>query len=150
MLRLASTTLLLTTLAAAQTGVKNFNRGCGPVATWPRMTVPKGSPKIGTQLAIQGNLLAQSHAVITAIGLSNTAWGSVKLPLMIDPRPFPPCQLLVAPTLVFFGTTNRNGQFAFVARVPNDRRLIGAKVYVQMATPARLLSMTDGLELTIY
>ena len=69
---------------------------------------------------------------------------------MVDPRPFPPCKLLVGPDILLLGTTNRNGQLALTAKVPNDKRLIGMKVYVQMATPARLLSMTDGLELKIY
>lgn len=153
-MKAALATLLLTTMLAAtltaQRGVRNFDRGCGPVATWPRLAVTMGTPQIDTQLTVTGRLLAPSTLAITAIGLSNTTWGGVKLPLMLDPKPFPPCQLLVSPAVLLFGPTDRNGQLSWSLSIPNDTRLIGVKVYLQMATHARLLSMTDGLELTIF
>ncbi len=142
--------LLLTAALTAQRGVRNFDRGCGPVATWPRLEVTMGTPQINTQLTVTGRLLAPSTMAITAIGLSNMTWGGVKLPLMIDPAPFPPCQLLVGPDVLLFGPTDRNGQRSWSLSIPNDTRLIGVKVYLQMATHAQLLSMTDGLELTIF
>ncbi len=147
----ALATLLLVATLNAQTGVRNFNRGCGPVATWPRLAVTLGTPKINTQLTITGSLLGPASMAITAIGLSNTTWGGIKLPLMLDPKPSPPCQLLVGPDVLLFGPTDRYGQRSWSLQIPNDTRLIGVRVYLQMATPGRiLLAMTEGLELTIY
>jgi hypothetical protein len=149
-MRAALAILLLTATLTAQGGVRNFDRGCGPVATWPRLAVTMGTPRINTQLTVTGRLLAPSTLAIMAIGLSNTTWGGVNLPLMLDPRPFPPCQLLVDPAVLLFGPTDQNGQRSWSLSIPNDTRLIGMKVYLQMATHAQLLSMTDGLELTIF
>ena len=144
-------TLLLATALTAQTGVRNFNRGCGPVATWPRLGVTMGTPKINTSLTITGSLLSPMSMSITAIGLSNTSWGGIKLPLMLDPKLNPPCQLLVGLDVLLLGPTDRFGQRSWSLQIPNDTRLIGLKVYLQMTTPAGLyLGMTEGLELTIY
>ena len=126
-----------------------FNRGCGPVATWPRVRLTAGNAKINTRITITGSLLAPSHPSITAIGLSNTSYGGLRLPLMIDPTVDPPCQLLVGPLVLLTGRTTTNGQQAWTFAIPNDRNLIGRKIYFQMATSGRALHMTDGLEITI-
>ena len=130
--------------------VRTFNKGCGPVATWPRMAVTAGTPKINTQLTVRGSLLAVSTMSITAIGLSNTIWNGVKLPFMIDPVPGPACQLLVAPDILLFGMTTTNGLRSWTFGVPNDPKIIGLKVYLQMATGGALTHMTEGLELTVF
>ena len=132
--------LLAITVAATATtstlgaqAARIFDRGCGPVATWPRLGVTSGTPKIGTKIQITGSLLAPGRTTITAVGLSNTKWGSIPLPLMIDPRPGPPCKLLVSPDVLLFGKSNVQGQQAWTFQIPNDRRLIGVKIYLQMA-----------------
>lgn len=142
--------LALSPSLAAQTGVRIFDRGCGPVATWPRMAVSQGTPKINTQVTITGSLLRPSSISMTLAGASNTVWNGVRLPLMIDPRPWPPCQLLVAPEVLLPGLADRSGRQSWTLSIPNDKQLIGVKFYFQMASPATTLHMTDGLELTIY
>jgi len=109
-----------------------FNRGCGPVATWPRLGLTSGTPKIGTKIRITGSLLSPARTTVTAIGASNTKWASIPLPLMIDPRVGPPCQLLVSPDVLLFGKSTNQGQLSWTFQIPNDKRLIGLKVYLQM------------------
>ena len=139
--------LLLATALPAQ--AVSFNRGCGPVATWPRLRLTAGNAKINTRITITGSLLAPSQTSLTAIGLSNTSYMGLKLPFMIDPNVRPPCQLLVGPLVVLSGRTSNFGMQAWTFGIPNDTNLIGKKIYFQMATTTGALHMTDGLEITI-
>ena len=152
-----SPALLLAVLLAATTPATLgaqvatvFNRGCGPVATWPRLRLTSGTPKIGTKIQITGSLLSPTRTTITAIGLSNTKWGSVPLPLMIDPRVGPPCQLLVSPDVLLYGRSTSQGQQSWTFSIPNDKRLIGVKVYLQMVNGDGKGNehWTDGLAIT--
>ncbi|MHC4078258.1 MAG: hypothetical protein ACYST0_07425, partial [Planctomycetota bacterium] len=93
-------TMASTAGTAGAQAARVFNQGCGPVATWPRLRLTQGTPRIGTQIQLTGSLLAPARTTLTAIGLSNTYWGTIKLPLMLDPRPGPPCQLLVSPDVI--------------------------------------------------
>lgn len=130
--------------------VHSFAKGCGPVATWPRMQVTSGAPKINTAITLAGTLLAPSANCLTVIGLSNTSWSGVKLPFTLDPVPNPPCQLLVSLDLILGGLTDTNGQRTHGFLIPNDPRLVGLHVYLQMATLGANNHMTDGLDLTIH
>lgn len=147
---LPSAVLLLAASLSAQTAT-SFDYGCGPVATWPRMALTSGTPKIGTTIQVTGSLLAPGRTTVTAIGASNTKWGSIPLPLMIDPRPGPPCKLLVSPDVLLFGLSNRQGQLSWTFQIPNDRRLIGMKVYLQMVNGDGTGNehWTEGLAITI-
>lgn len=132
------------------TAVRIFDKGCGPVATWPRLRATSGTPRLNTQMTVTGTLLKPSSIGLTVIGLSNTFWGAVKLPLMLDPIPSPPCQLLVSLDVVLAGATNNLGQQSLTFTVPNDQKLIGVKVFLQMATLGKTSHMTDGLDLLIH
>jgi len=145
-----SATLLLAVALHAQTAT-SFDYGCGPVATWPRLGLTSGTPKIGTTIQVTGSLLAPGRITITAIGASNTKWGSISLPLMIDPRPGPPCKLLVSPDVLLFGTSTRQGTLSWNFQIPNDRKLIGVKVYLQMVNGDSQGNehWTEGLAITI-
>ena len=77
-------TLLLTTVLTAQRGVRKFNLGCKGVT----IAVTTGTPKLATQLTITGYLRAFMNmpwlpGAVTAIGLSNTAWGGFKVYLQM-------------------------------------------------------------------
>jgi hypothetical protein len=137
-------------LAVEVGGHRIFGQGCGPVATWPRIDVLAGAPKINTSMTVGGRLLAPSSVSITAIGLSNTSWLGLTLPFMLDPNVGPPCQLYVAAQIQLPGATDSQGQLNQVFPIPNDQTIIGIKVYMQMATPGTLTHMTDALELTIH
>ncbi|MEE9126219.1 MAG: hypothetical protein V3U11_03690 [Planctomycetota bacterium] len=141
--------LLLATQALDAQSASTFNRGCGPVATWPRLRVTKGTPKIGTQIQITGSLLSPGRPALTAVGISNQKWGSINLPLMIDPTVGPPCQLLVSPDVILFGQSDKFGQQSLIFMIPNDRKLIGRTRYLQMANTSAtgLAHWTDGLAL---
>jgi hypothetical protein len=143
--------LLLATTGLQAQSASTFNKGCGPVATWPRLRLTKGTPKIGTQIQITGSLLSPKRPAFTAVGLSNKSWGKIKLPLMIDPRVGPPCQLLVRPDVILFGQTDQFGQQSLILTIPNDRKFIGLTVYLQMANTSAtgLAHWTDGLALKI-
>ncbi len=147
----AATAITVTTATLGAQTASTFDRGCGPVATWPRLGLTSGTPKIGTKIQITGSLLAPGRTTITAIGLSNTKWGSIPLPLMIDPRPGPPCKLLVSLDVLLFGSSTGQGQQAWTFQIPNDRRLIGVKVYLQMANSNGRGNehWTEGLAITI-
>ena len=69
---------------------------------------------------------------------------------MLDPTVGPPCQLLVSLDVLVGGATDANGQQTLAFTVPNDPRIAGLHVYLQMATLASTSSMTDGLDLLIY
>ena len=144
--------LLLSTVAApawAQ-GAKVFDRGCGPVATWPRLRLTKGTPKIDTQIEITGSLLAPGRTTVTVIGISNTWWNGAKLPIVIDPSVGPPCKLLVSLDVLLFATSDRFGRQRWVFKIPKDPKLINRKLYLQMATndAQGRNYFTDGLEIT--
>ena len=150
LLRLVLTSFLALPFAAPQlTAQTRFGRGCGPVATWPRLELTVGQPRLGARFTITGSLLQPTSRSITAIGGSRTSWGGVPLPLMIDPTVFPPCQLLVAAEVRVAGTTSANGRQPLTFTVPNLRALIGLSIYFQMATLSTQTSLTEGLEIKI-
>ncbi len=137
-------------LLVETSATRGFGRGCGPVATWPRLALTKGAPRPGQPFTITGSLLAPTQVSLTAIGLSNTNWGGVPLPLTLDSSVNPPCQLLVAAHLRLAGLADSQGQQAHTFNVPSDPKLVGVRLYFQMASPATTLHMTEGLELEIY
>lgn len=150
MARFTSPAVLLLALSLSAQSATVFDRGCGPVATWPRLRLTAGIPKINTKIQVTGSLLSPSQTTITAIGRSNTKWGNIPLPLMIDPRPGPPCKLLVSPDVLLFGKSTSQGQLSWTFAIPNDRKLIGLKLYLQMAnSDGKNEHWTDGLALTI-
>ncbi|MCB9872385.1 MAG: DNRLRE domain-containing protein [Planctomycetes bacterium] len=129
---------------------REFGQGCGPVATWPRLSLTAGTAKLGGQFTITGALLSPSNTAITAIGLSNTVYMGIPLPYTLNGSVSPPCQLLVAPQIQLYGSADSNGNHGRTFPVPNDATLRGAHVYFQMASPTSPEHLTSGLEVTIY
>lgn len=128
----------------------SFGQGCGPVATWPRLTVSSGTPKVGTTMQVQGSLLAPGKAAYVAAGLSNSSYLGVPLPIMLNPNLGPPCQLLVSLEVLTTAPTNSSGICTLTLPIPVLPGLAGSQVFMQMASPGSLPYMTEGLAIRFY
>lgn len=145
-----ATTTLRPYLLVDTTAAVSFDKGCGPVATWPRLAVTAGAPKINTKMTLTGSLLAPSSPALIVVGVSNSTWGGVKLPLVLDATVGPPCQLLVSLDLLVGGATDSSGKRVLSVTVPNDPKSVGLHIYVQMATLGKATHFTEGLDLLLH
>ncbi len=92
------------------------------------------------------------------VGVSNTAWGSQKLPFDLTPLGAPGCKLYTDLVAVFTGFTDPNSAKGYVdfrkPLIPYDTNLVGATVYDQIAVldsshNAMGVRMSSGLKQTV-
>ena len=84
-------------------------------------------PIIGSAMAVKLVNARPNAAAGLILGLSNTQWGSVKLPLTLPGG----CQLAVSVDALFGALTNANGEASVALPIPNDASLNGAKFFNQ-------------------
>jgi hypothetical protein len=132
--------------AAAQS---QFGTGCPVGANTPVIDM-QGDPRVGNEIQYQ---LLQAPAGATAflmIGLSNTAFGALPLPLALHPwlGASSTCSLLVSPDALTPIVVSNSGTATIGCYLPRLPVLVGATVFAQwgVVTPAAPggIAMTPG------
>lgn len=110
-----------------------FGAGCSGSAGVPVLTAaPDAAPWIGESFTVE---LSQFPTGVLSIpfgllGFSDSTWGSLGLPLPLDPIGMPTCRLLVSidATLVL---TNEGGNAHWTIRIPVLPSLVANSFYLQ-------------------
>jgi hypothetical protein len=92
-----------------------------------------GLPDIGKVFQVT---LAQARANTAAaliLGVSNTSWGAIKLPLDLTAAGAAGCSLLVSPDVMFGFPVNASGNASAPLAIPNDTSLRGVIFHNQWA-----------------
>jgi len=132
---LSSLFLLCSALAAQNGSFTTFGKGCASTTTLP--TVSSSTvPMIGMPftLNIQG-FLARPQLGQLMLGVSNSSWGSIPLPLDLTLLGMRGCTLLVSPDLTSFFILDWQGQSKIATTIPSDPTLFGAQIYGQTWAP---------------
>ncbi|MCB9889998.1 MAG: hypothetical protein H6836_10530 [Planctomycetes bacterium] len=90
-----------------------------------------GVPTLGTTFSVDLSSAPANAGAIFAIGVSNTAWGSIGLPFDLSVLNAPGCNLYVSLEFQFLVTTTAAGGYSFSLSIPNDSRLKGFHFYNQ-------------------
>ncbi len=88
-----------------------------------------------------------SQPAVLVFGVSNTQWGNVALPLLLDPFGFAGCSLLVSFDVSTSAVADANGAAAFPFLIPALPSLLGTRFFVQGV--ASDLAWSDGASVTI-
>lgn len=90
-------------------------------------------PNIGTQITWTLQAARTNSVAVLHLGASDSAWGSLRLPLNLAFVGMPNCTLYVSPDTSFGFSTGRGGGFDLTFTIPNDAALIGSHNYTQVA-----------------
>ncbi len=142
-------TLPLTISPCPAGAISGFGAGCnsGFICFSPPNLSAEDCPQIGTTITLRlGNGAATTPALL-ALGVSNSSWMGIPLPLDLGLG----CFLLVSPDVLLTTGTNDLGRALFPVQIPADPLLVGQTVYAQAATlgAGNNLAATNGLALTI-
>ena len=74
--------------------------------------------------------------VLLSIGVSNTRWGGLRLPLDLKVLGAPSCSLYQSLDFMVTTTLNLQGNADLIFTIPKDPKLLGLKVYSQYLIPA--------------
>jgi photosystem II stability/assembly factor-like uncharacterized protein len=140
-------------LRSAATG---FGSACAGHATPPAIAVdPLATARIGQTVGVLGQSLriGQPLAVLL-VGFSNSSWNSVPLPFDLTPAGLNGCPLLVSLDLLLATTIGAGGTAGWSLTLPNDRALLGGRLYAQAMAPDPGLNpagfaVSAGLQLTL-
>jgi hypothetical protein len=132
-------------------GVTSFGTGCGS-ATPPQLAVdPRAPARIGKTLGLDATGLAAGQPLATLlVGLSDQSWNGTPLPLPLTAIGMPNCQLLCSVDGTVSAAITASGAASWSLPLPDDRSLLGAFLYFQVAAPdpganATGLGMSQGL-----
>ncbi|HKB16845.1 MAG TPA: hypothetical protein VKF62_12320, partial [Planctomycetota bacterium] len=143
--------------SGAPVGVTSFGSGCGGAGGVPRIGATR-SPRVGTTFSVNLSGTPPGNVALFLMGLSNTSWGTIPLPLDLAFLGMPGCGLLVSPDFVLGLTTAAfgpgNGRAVIPLALPPNPTLIGTQAYAQwyVADPAIGAipgSLTRGLQLIV-
>jgi hypothetical protein len=125
--------------------VSQFGVGCeGLVATW------QNTPQTGQQFAVELSGAVGAGPALFWLGLDNTSWGGIPLPLDLTTLGAPACSLLAAMDGSYAGVTDAQGQATLPIVFPHPGP-IGLTVYGQWAAVSSNpfgLAVSDGLRIT--
>lgn len=130
----------------------SFGAGCATAGPVPVAVFAGGAPRVGSSFLIQTSNLIPGSLPGTALGLSNTQWGAVPLPLGLGVYGFPGCNLLVSPdTIVTFAPLVQS-TFDLTLSVPNNTALAGLAVFLQNVAfgPGGTFHLSNGIGVRIY
>jgi hypothetical protein len=95
-----------------------------------------GVPTLNTSMTVDLSSGGANNNAIFALGISNTTWGNIPLPLDLTPINALCCKLLVSLDFQFLVTSDASGKYSFRLSVPNNNALKGLKFYNQYAINA--------------
>ncbi len=130
--------------------ISRFGAGCnsGIVCFSPPSLSADDCSEIGTTITLRlGNGFVTTPALL-GLGVSNTSWGGIPLPLNLGSG----CSLLVSLDVLLPTTLSSDtGLALFSVQIPADPLLVGQTVYAQAATitAGAVLGATNGLAITI-
>ncbi|MGH7151897.1 MAG: integrin alpha, partial [Planctomycetota bacterium] len=125
----------LTAFSLAPVGVTVYGTGCPAGGTGiPRIGI-RGVPEIGTTTAVNVSKTVPGGRALLVLGLSDTAWGPVPLPLDLGSLGMAGCSLLASADLLCPIDTEPTppapGRGSVLLAIPFEPSLIGAAVFVQ-------------------
>ena len=131
-----------------------FGTGCAGTIAVPVLQPTVGPlPKIGATFNVVLSSLPVNNAAFLILGLSNTQWFPLSLPMSLAPFGAPDCSLLVSGD---FSTVvnNTTGTAIQGFRIPLDPGLVGLHIYFQgyvqdPGANAFGVAVSNGLEITI-
>ncbi|MCA8957480.1 MAG: serine hydrolase [Planctomycetes bacterium] len=134
-----ATELVRLEIRAAMTTMRNFTpgsvqpygSGCLGSAGTPAYTA-EGVAAISQSVRLQLQGAPATAPVLLVVGISDRAWGSLTLPLSLDPFGARGCVALCDHALPIGAVADSSGGLALAAPVPNDPRLFRATVYTQI------------------
>jgi hypothetical protein len=128
-----------------------FGAGCAP-GTIPSLDLFSGSPALGDTYVLRAETYPSGTAVAFFVGVSDTTWNGVPLPINLAFLGFASCNLLVSGELVLSRAADSRGRAQLAVSVPLDNSLINARLFHQAAsidqTPALLL--TNGFAVRFF
>lgn len=136
----------VTAFSLAPIGVTTYGSGC-PAGTsgTPRIGV-RGEAKVGETIAVNLSRAPAGSRALLVLGLSDTAWGPVPLPLGMAPLGMPGCSLLASLDFTFPVDTEPTppapGRASVAFPIPQQPVLAGATLFLQWivgASPGTLI-----------
>ncbi|MEM7205290.1 MAG: hypothetical protein AAF628_33855 [Planctomycetota bacterium] len=119
-----------TVLASRIVGtMTEYGSGCAGTAGVPELSM-LGNPDIGYVVRVQLDKLPVGQAGMLGVGISDTIWGAVPLPLDLDPLRLEGCTLHASLELTL-GITTASGSTTIFVPLANDPSLIGGQVFFQ-------------------
>lgn len=105
-----------------------YGTGCDTASGTPALS---GSvPNIGGTLQLNFTNLGATQGLVVALGLSNTQWNALPLPLDLAGIGLPGCGLLASPDLLEF-TPVTGGLAQYNLAIPTQATLVGTQLYCQ-------------------
>ena len=134
-------------------GVCEFGAGCAGSLGVPVLRPAVGtSPMIGGRFDVVLSGLPANKSTFLIVGLSNTQWHSIDLPMSLATFGAPDCSLLVSGDY-FARLVNTTGMSTLGFPIRPDRSLLGLHVYFQgyVRDPGANggLAVSNGLDVTI-
>ncbi len=111
-----------------------FGKGCSSTTTTP--TIFATPPQFGKRMTVSiKGFLPKAQFGQLILGLSNTRWGIIPLPLPMTAFGMGNCSLLVSPDVSALIVTDSFGNFQTTFLVPKTPALAGVSVYMQAWAP---------------
>ncbi len=107
-----------------------YGTGCRGSAGIPTLHSPTSGPWIGQTFGMRLDSLPATGATAVFIGSSRSRWGTITLPLKLDPIGMTGCTLLTGVEVVFPGVIV-SGRFDVSLPIPNSAGLAGLQFYGQ-------------------
>ncbi|MGH7149728.1 MAG: hypothetical protein ACREIU_03460, partial [Planctomycetota bacterium] len=136
----------VTAFSLSPIGVTTYGSACpaGPSGT-PRIGV-RGEAKVGETISVNLSKAPAGSRALLVLGLSDTAWGPIPLPLGLGPVGMPGCSLLASLDFTFPVDTEPTppapGRASVPFSIPAQPALAGATFFVQWivgASPGTLI-----------
>jgi hypothetical protein len=126
-----------------------FGQGCGPKAGWFWEPIV-GQPYY--ELSVEG--APPAAPALLQLGVSQSTWSGLPLPLDLGLFGAPGCSLLTGPVVSFAAAADGAGHAKLNLAIPSSANLVGAVFYVQWVIPAPGINplgliLSDGVAGTI-
>ena len=127
-----------------------FGQGCAGSAGTPELVARNGSlPWVGATFEYEVTNLVPNRPAWVFVGVSNTSWGAITLPLSLSFLGLAPCEILVSGEIVV-PRLSLGGVASGSLNVPNVSALAGQVLYLQglAADPVVGLTVSNAAALT--
>jgi hypothetical protein len=144
----------LSTWVGYQSGMfAKFGGSCLGGNGYPQLNA-SGLPDIGQTLSYQLSNGVWNQATLFQIGFSQSNWGPIPLPFLLNAFGAPGCALRTPATITFVQGINQDGKAQLDLQIPFAKNLIGASFFTQCwnldaSANALGLTFTNGLQTTL-
>ncbi|MCB9882565.1 MAG: VCBS repeat-containing protein [Planctomycetes bacterium] len=133
-------------LSCSAFGIDRFGSGCVGSNMQRVQLLGRGSSRLGESASLDTERALPGAPVWLAIGLSNTSWLGIPLPLDHTPFGAPGCYSYIDRILYVAGLASQTGGASFPTTWPNDPAIAGVVLYFQalcLDAGANALGMTS-------